>query len=99
MTLDLNAEPDLETSEEVPAFDASQLIISPPMPRYAWRRRASIVDCLDSYEEVVRYRRRVMTEAQHVAVWEASWQLRMDVVAALDRCEGAEQAARWVRDE
>lgn len=99
MTLDLNAELEPETSEEVPAFDASQLVISPTLPHYAARRRASIVDCLDSYEEVTRYRRRFMTEAQQAAAWDAVWRLRADIMAALEDCEQAERAARWVRDE
>jgi hypothetical protein len=101
MTLDLNLdlELDTETPAEVPAFDASQPTVHPPLSLCSSRRRSSIVDVLDSYEEVTRYRERFMTEAQAVAVWDAVWQLRSDVMAALERCEEGERAARWVRDE
>ena len=92
--LDLNAELEAETSEEVPAFDVSQLVIHPPLSLIAWRRRATIVDVLDSFEEVTRYRQRFQNEAQAVATWDAVWQFRVDVLAALDRLEEAERSAR-----
>ena len=71
----------------------------PVLPVRSRRRRATIVDCLDSYEEVARYQARHLTEAQAEATWDAVWQLRLDVIAALERCEAGERAARWVRDE
>jgi len=53
----------------------------------------------NGHEEVARYRARHLTEAQAEATWSAVWQLRLDVIAALERCEAGERAARWVRDE
>ena len=84
-----------------PEVETSPIEISdyPVLPVRSRRRRATIVDCLDSYEEVARYRARHLTEAQAEATWSAVWQLRLDVIAALERCEAGERAARWVRDE
>jgi hypothetical protein len=80
-------------------FDDRQLIVHPPLSLCASRRRATMLDCLDSYENVTRYRARFMSDAQADAIWSAVWQLRTDVVAALERCEAAEREARWCRDE
>lgn len=71
----------------------------PPLTVAQRRRRATIVDCLDSYEEVTRYRARRQSDRQAAASWAAVWRLRCEVVAAVERCEAAERAARWVRDE
>lgn len=107
MTLNL---PNVQVSNEVetwPAFDVEQAALyslveitsPPPLPAYAKRRRAGFCDLLDSFEEVTRYRFRMMSDSQGDAVWAAVWQLRKDVIGALDRCEAGERAARWVQDE
>ena len=96
-----------DTAAEWPVFDPSEaalyalveITVPPPLPAFAKRRRASFLDLLQSYESVTQYRFRMMTESQGDACWAAVWQLRKDVVAALDRCEAAERSARWVRDE
>ena len=63
------------------------------------RVRTDWLLCLDDDDELMPNAVQVLTEAQAVATWDAVWQLRLDVIAALERCEAAERAARWVRDE
>ena len=84
------------SSQVPPSFEITLLA---PLSLLARRRRASIVDCLDSFEEVTRYRERFVGEDQAAACWDAAWRLRRDVIAALERCEEAERSARWARDE
>ena len=88
---------------QVFVLGATTITIPPRGSALQRRRRASIVDCLESYEEVTRCRRWELEEkgkwGESEAIWDAAWHLRLDVVAALERCETAERAARWASDE
>jgi hypothetical protein len=108
-------EPQVKVSDEAegwPTFDPAQATLYEQahvmvleslthtvLPRFAARRRATIMDVLDSFESVTVYRARMMTDAQGDACWDAVCRLRGAIVAALERCESRERAARWVRDE
>lgn len=62
-------------------------------------RRRDVLGSLEPHEERTRRSLETMKPAQADATWQAVWQLRLDVAAALDRCEEAEREARWVCDE
>jgi hypothetical protein len=64
-------------------------------------RRAELLAVLASHEEDVRFLLNTSTLRPAVsdALWSATWELRLDVIAALDRCEKAEGQARYAHDE
>ena len=62
-------------------------------------RRDDVAAVLAYHEEEVRRVLPSMREARAAAVWEAVWQLRKDVVDAVDRCTQAERDARWARED
>jgi hypothetical protein len=62
-------------------------------------RRTDVLGALEAHEEVTRRSLETMNPARAGATWQAVWALRLDVAAALDRCEAAEAEAKWASDE
>ena len=63
------------------------------------KRRQQLLTVLERGEQRTRKLIRHMPEARQAAIWRATWQLRMDVIAACDRCATAERDARWAQDD
>jgi hypothetical protein len=67
--------------------------------RHALERRLDFIGVLDEHEDSTRF----LLDADRLhpavddALWSATWQLRLDVIAALDRCERAERDSRFAR--
>lgn len=68
------------------------------LPHAAARRR-DLAAALERSEDLTRRRIAEVPEPQATALWDATWQLRRDVMEACDRCERAEGQGRWARDE
>ena len=62
-------------------------------------RRHDVLGALVDHEDNTRRSLETMRPAEAEATWQAVWQLRVDVSAALDRCEEAEREAKWATDE
>jgi hypothetical protein len=58
-------------------------------------RRHDVLGALVDHEDASRQSLEAMKPAQADATWQAVWQLRVDVAAALDRCERAEREAKY----
>ena len=69
-----------------------------PRP-YAALRREAMIEVLNDFDEHVRLALRFLTPAQAGATWDAAWQLRKDVIEAIDRCEAAERDAKWTHGD
>lgn len=79
-------------------FIASQEMEHGSLP-HCWDRRRDLLDVLNFHDTATRRCLDAMNPAQDRESWAASWQLRRDVIAALDRCDRHEQLAKWARDE
>ncbi len=66
---------------------------------HAGARRRDLATALERSEDLTRRRIAKVPEPQATALWDATWQLRRDVMEACDRCERAEGQARWASDE
>jgi hypothetical protein len=74
--------------------------------QHAARRSGAVMRVLETYEERYRVQNRKVPDDAPAEVldrqerlWDATWQLHVDICAALDRCEAAERRARWGNDE
>ena len=65
---------------------------------HAAGRRHRLAAALEWGEDQTRALITNMPEPQATAIWDATWQLRHDVMAACERCECSEKWARWARD-
>ena len=66
------------------------------------RRRNDLFAVLDRHDQVTRQVLEHIEESRPAcatATWAAVWQLRVDIAAALDRCEASERAARRLGDD
>jgi hypothetical protein len=66
---------------------------------HAPARRADLLAIVALHEDATRRVVRNDTSAEAEALWQATWNLRKDVIAALERCETAEAQALWARNE
>lgn len=66
---------------------------------HARPRRRDLLDVVNRHDDATRAALEHMRPAQADATWNAGWQLRRDVVAACDRCDRAEEQARWAHED
>lgn len=91
--------PEVETGDVLLVrFVASCALDHVGLPHCRDRRR-DLLSVLSLHETATRLCLDAMNPAQDRESWDASWQLRRDVIAALDRCDRREQLAKWARDE